>query len=176
MDKKERILIIFLSLMLIFIAGCSTEKNAQADENESLICKAKVLSVKVSEVPYSDSDDVYTEQILKVQPVEGLYKGQVFETEVSLGTPNNQNISPYRKGDTVELEIYPDENGGVGSVDIRTLIRAPYVIALVVVFLLLVGAVGRIKGIKTILSLTFTVGAVVLLLVPALGARWHCYF
>ena len=117
MGKKERILTIFLSLMLIFIVGCSTEKNAQADENESLICKAKVLSVKVSEVSYPDSDDVYTEQILKVQPVEGPYKGQVFETEVSLGTPNNQNISPYRKGDTVELEIYPDETAV--SVDLK---------------------------------------------------------
>jgi uncharacterized membrane protein len=129
-----------------------------------------VLSVRINELGIEGTAEVYTQQILVVQPLEGEFKGMLFETDVSYQTPNNQNLAPFRAGDRIILNIHRGEGEGETYVSVHTLIRTPYVVAIITFFLLLIAVIGRTKGLKTILSLTLTMGTVIFILIPALAA------
>ncbi len=166
MTRKVVMIVSVLLILPLLITGCAANNSAE----DVVQCKARVLSVTVNEIGTAESGDVYTQQILCVQPLDGEYEGLLFETEVSYQTPNNQNLALYRPGDRVLLDIYPGVEDQDMYVSIHSLIRAPYVAALVVFFLVLIGVIGKRKGLKTIVSLSFTVGAVILVLIPAIAS------
>ena len=167
MVRKMAMVVALMLAALLAAVGCSRA----ADQGDDAIrSKARVLSVTVNEITVEETGEVFTQQNLCVQPLEGPYEGLLFDTEVSYQTPNNQNIALFKKGDRVLLDIYEGNEEQEMYVSVRTLIRAPSVIGLVAFFLLLIGIIGKYKGLKTIVSLSFTVGAIIVLLIPALAS------
>jgi uncharacterized membrane protein len=164
---KKLMLIIFVVLICGLFGAC-------ADNTSSADAQYKARVVSVDDESYADeaSGKYYEIQYLTVEFTEGPYAGQTHETDVFIDATNYTDIALYRTGDTIEASVSTAEDGSL-NVSVVTLVRAPYVVILVVIFLLLIGIIGRKKGIKTILALVFTVAAVVFVLVPLIASGYN---
>jgi len=109
-----------------------------------------------------DSDDLGSDsssiiqgrQVVKVRVLEGEYKDREFIVENNLGGMEFLNIR-VEKNDSVLLML--DETGDTLRVNISSFARDKYIIYTVLLFIILLIAVGRIKGLKAVFTLTFTV-------------------
>lgn len=164
---KRKLGLLVMLVLCIAAAGCAATQN-MADSGIYRYT-AEIVDVSVSTEENPKTGSVYIQQEIKTRPLEGPYEGQVFDAFVSMEASDETDVSPYRTGDRVTLDIFLDENGEVMSASVINLIRWPYVAALAGLLLLLVGVIGRKKGLKTILSLVFTLGAIILILVPSLS-------
>ncbi len=159
---KKILFITAILILSVFLVSCAPESNAAAYEY-----KAKVTSVK--DESYEAEGNYYSTQYVTVEFTEGPYKGQTFEAEVFIDAANYTGITLYRQGDTVKASAFTADDGSVEYVSIVTLVRVPYIIILAVIFIALIGIIGRFKGLKTILALVFTISAVVFVLVPLIA-------
>jgi uncharacterized membrane protein len=156
---KKLVLVLILILMIAAFTACSESDTGTYD--------AKVISV--SGEMYTEQGRTYSIQNLAVELLEGPDKGKPYEAQVYMDITNYTDIALYRAGDTVEVTVYTGEDGSVEYVNVVNLVRTPYIIILAAVFLLLIGVIGRLKGLKTILALVFTVSAVIFALVPLIS-------
>ncbi len=156
-------IIVWAIILIIAFSGCAPE----ASGNETQ--KAKVINVIDESYRDEAAGKFYCTQYLTLTLLEGDHEGETHEAEVYIDAANNTNIALYRTGDTVEVFVNLNESGEVEHVSVHTLVRAPYVIALAAVFLILIVVMGRLKGLKTILALMFTVSAVIFILVPLIA-------
>lgn len=153
---KKGVLIIILILALL-------NSVALAEEAESLVEKAVVLEASEPE----HSEDLYEEirlQKVKVQITSGKYKGETIDIENHLSDNDAYNIL-VEKGDKilVVIEEISDEYYEVYITDYQ---RADYIVYLVIVFIILILAIGKTKGLKAVISLALTVGSVFYILLP----------
>lgn len=160
-------LLICVVILIIVLSGCAP---AASEGNDTQ--KAKVISVVDESYRDEAAGKFYCTQYLTLTLLEGEHQGETYKSEVYIDAANNTNIALYRAGDTVEVFISVNEAGEVDHVSVHTLVRAPYVIALAVVFLILIVVMGRLKGLKTILALVFTVSAVIFILVPLIASGY----
>ena len=157
---KKTALILFLILMLTMVlAACSDSKTETYH--------AKVLSARHE--AYTEDGRSYSIQSLELEFTNGPVAGNTYSAQVSMDVTNYTSIALYRAGDTVEANIFYNENGDVDQVSVISLVRTPYLIILAAVFLLLIFVIGGFKGFKTILALVFTVSAVIFGLVPLIS-------
>ena len=160
-------MLIIITLVLLLAAGCSVNADAAHDELERY--RAEVIGVVNDEITSEGTNKTYPVQYLTIRIKEGPYAGREFQTDVFIDTAAYKTFSQYQKGDMVEAELTLNDQGIPESAMVTTLIRVPYIIGLAAAFLILLGIIGRMKGLKTIAALVFTVGAVVLILVPLLS-------
>jgi len=158
---KKAVLIALIILLAVSLAACG---GGSEDTHQY---KAKVVSA--IDESYEEDGKFYSTQELTIVFTEGPYEGRSFETGVFLDMANYNDIVLYRTGDTVIAAAFEADDGTVDYVSVMTLYRVPYIIILAAVFLVLIGIIGRFKGLKTILALVFTVCAVVFALVPLIA-------
>ncbi len=162
---------LILVLLIIMVCGCASACESDT-QNPNAQYKAKVLFVNDASYTDEEAGKYYEIQYLTIQFTEGPYAGQTHETDVFIDATNYTDIALYRAGDTIEASVSAADDGGV-NVSVVTLVRVPYVIILAVIFLALIGIIGRKKGLKTILALVFTVAAVVFVLVPLIAGGYN---
>ncbi len=162
----KKVFICFAILMLA-LSGCAPQ-SAPSDT-----VQAKVVSVVDESYRDEAAGKFYCTQYLTLTLLEGEHQGETHEAQVYIDAANNTNIALYRIGDTVEVFVQLTETGEVAHVSVHTLVRAPYVIVLAAVFLVLILLMGRLKGLKTILALVFTVSAVIFILVPLIAGGYN---
>lgn len=124
----------------------------------------KAVVIEASK-PYS-SEDLYEElrvQDVTIEITSGKYKGDIREIENHLSENEAYNIQ-VEKGDKVVVMI--EEADGEYEVYISDYLRSHYMLYLTILSILLVLAIGRLKGLKSIISLGLTIGAVVYILLP----------
>jgi uncharacterized membrane protein len=155
----KKLLLLVLAILTLALSACSA---ADTDTYH-----AKVLSVRNE--AYTEEGRSYSIQYLNLEFLNGPYKGMIYESEVFMDITSYASIALYRAGDTVEASVYLGEDGGSGHASVVTLVRAPYILILAGAFLLFIAVIGRFKGLKTILALIFTVGAVIFTLVPLIS-------
>lgn len=165
---KKLALIATILLVCILLVSCTSSK-----DEEKFQYRAKVLSVTDESYTDEASGKYYSTQQMTIAFTQGPYAGQTFETGVFIDAANYTDIALYRVGDTIEAAVFTTDSGAVDYVSVVTLVRVPYIIILAAIFLVLIGVIGRIKGLKTILALVFTVSAVVFVLVPLIANGYN---
>lgn len=164
---KKKLLIILILALCLLLTACGGE--VQKDNTQF---KAKVLHTIDESYHDKETGHFFSSQDMEVEFLEGPYKGQTATTNVFIDAANYHDIVLYRTGDTVIVGVSAD-NGEITNVSVMTLVRLPYIIILAAIFLVLIGVIGRLKGLKTIIALVFTVAAVVLVLVPLIANGYN---
>ena len=128
-------------LILFMIAGVIFP--VQGIENN--IVKGQVLSID------KNADKEYENEIIKIKILEGIYKGEEFDTE-HFSIEYSQESFEIHKGMKVLVRMIEDENGKVKA-NITNVSREDHLMILMVVFLLAVVLFGRLRGVLSVASL-----------------------
>jgi uncharacterized membrane protein len=152
--------------ILVILLSCFHVHADPLDVVESYTETAVVLEVDAFKDTMEQEDITEQSQYVKLKITSGKYKNEIFEITHHLSGNYVFDI-PVEKGDKVVVVIEEQEGGNV-EVFVTDYMRQNYVIYLYVFFLLLIIAVGKIKGIKAVITLTLTMGAVVKILLPAI--------
>jgi uncharacterized membrane protein len=131
--------------------------------------KGKVLNVIEREAELDEQ--FITEQTVMLEITSGKYRGQVVEV-LNILSGNYIYEIPVETGDKVmvHIEEYPDT--GEIQVYISDFARDTYIYMLGGLFLLALMAIGRMQGVKTVLTLGFTMVMIYKVLLPALLAGY----
>ncbi|SHJ45822.1 Uncharacterized membrane protein [Geosporobacter subterraneus DSM 17957] len=103
-------------------------------------------------------------QIVQVKITSGKYKGEVFEIYNNLSGSFVYDI-PVKTGDKIVVMVEELENGEI-DVFIADYMRQDYILYLYLIFVILLLLIGRMKGLKSVISLTITILAVLKILLP----------
>ena len=126
--------------------------------------------VEVGEVK-ENVTDVLTDKVqpVVVEIIEGDYIGEEFSTEYVLSYDIEGKILAQELdvGDKVTVQISEDSNGKT-TASVVDVVRANYIIGLVVIFLLSIVLVGGKKGIKAILGLLYTIVLIYMVMIKGI--------
>ncbi|QUI21512.1 YibE/F family protein [Vallitalea pronyensis] len=132
--------------------------NDQYEETDEII-PGKVLAILRDEqevLETSGGDYIQKIQVLKVKLLKGPDKGQLIEvyntTDGIMGTSLDAKV-----GDELYCRIERDEKGNIVRGYIDKVKRDRYLILLVVIFILLTLGIGRLQGLKTLITLGITI-------------------
>ncbi|WP_158408876.1 YibE/F family protein [Peptoclostridium acidaminophilum] len=153
--------------------GTQTENT----DSETPYSRAKIINVVDeinNEISYSSGVIESNIQLLDVLITKGPHKGEKIRAEHELnfssgGEYKNVKLS---KGDEVLLYLEENEAGEVENAYVAEIARDKYLIYLTAVFVIALIAVGRMKGLKAILSLVLTAFSVIKILLPAILKGW----
>ncbi|MBU5437080.1 YibE/F family protein [Tissierella sp. MSJ-40] len=159
---KKNIFIFILSLFLTFSVVYG-ESDDTIEEFDSFTENAVVLEASKIE---EKSNDAFEEQIqyVKLKITSGKYKNKIIDVENILSNNFAYDIV-VKKGDKVVviIEDYGNENIKAFIADYS---RQNYLLYLSLVFIALIIIIGKGKGVKAVISLIFTVLAVLKVLLP----------
>ena len=171
---KKLILILFTVLVLISPSSFNySYADGEAVISEDVmpeLLKAKVLDVEHLE---TDPDNpIFTESmIVTIEILNGEYKGQVFEVPHHL-TGNVGYDIEVEPGSKVLVTVEELEDGSV-EISIAEFLRSTYVYVVAAIFIALILIIGKMKGLKTILTLMLTLFLVLKVLIPGLLAGYN---
>lgn len=131
--------------------------------------KARVLSV-VERTP-DPEEQITLEQTVQLEILTGKFKGQITET-INVLSGNSIYELPVSEGDKVMVHIEEYPESGDYVVYVSDYVRDTYIYWLAGFFLLCVLAIGRMQGLKTIVTLVITMTLVYKVLLPALLAGY----
>lgn len=151
---------IILFIVLILILSSSI---AIAEEYiEPLMENALVL-----EAGEEERDEMYGEYIqfqqVKIKITSGKYKGDILDIENYLSDNEVYDIF-VEKGDKVVVMI--EEYGNNYEVYIADYSRTNYIMYLTILFIALILIIGKMKGLKSIISLSLTIASIFYILLP----------
>jgi uncharacterized membrane protein len=166
---KKIIFLIFLFFVLNFVLNplstYAQEDNQKPQEN---IFKAEVIEILAEKIVEFDKGDIQTQQNLKLQGLEGDYKG---EEIVFTGIGNLEVLSAqtYEVGDKVLMSHSqgPQDEDFYYIVEPFRTASIWYLVALFVAILLIV---GRWKGFRSLIVLAFTFFVIISFIIPKILA------
>jgi len=129
----------------------------------------KVLEYRQDDIDYSGGSISNSVQVLEVKIItDGPYKDKVIVTEYGLNISLGQNEENIRlkAGEEVLLVLELDEKGEIAQSFIYSVVRDKYLLLLLVIFGFIILSIGRLKGLKALISLTLTILAIIYILVP----------
>lgn len=152
--------------IILFIILLLTLSNSIAFADEEYI-EPLMENAIVLEAGEEEQDQMYGEYIqfqkAKIKITSGKYKGEILDIENSL--PENEAYRIFvNKGDKVVVMI--EEYGNNYEVYIADYSRTNYIMYLTILFIVLILIIGKMKGLKSIISLTLTIGSVFYILLP----------
>lgn len=166
--------IIIISTAIIFTLGLlQTVLAVSSIPVEETYVKAKINDVKEEQFQIHSDDPAYDPtkddpQYRKLQNVtyevlEGQHKGIIFESENEL----MQRIfdMDLTKGDKVLVLLKVFEDGTIDGFA-TDYVRNNTMIVFVVLFMIALIAIGKLKGLRALISLVITVGAIFFILIP----------
>lgn len=180
-DLHKKLLIIFTLIFIMSFSICAYGLDETTDETtggmtgevrtESVRGKVvRNLDLREDIIEYSGGSFEDNVQRLEVKITSGSFKGQTVEAEypLSLDFVGGQNNSLLKAGDEVLMTLELDDNGNITSAVIYNPARDRSILLLIGVFVAVILTVGRLKGFKALISLVFTVIAIVFVLLPLL--------
>lgn len=149
----------------------------ESGQEEVPYSRARVLRVlnEINEVTdYSGGSFESNVQLLEVLITKGPHQGEKVQAEYELSFTFNGKYKspPLSPGDEVLLFLEEGEDGTVEYAYVAEFVRDKYLLYLVIGFAVLLLLVGRMKGLKAIISLALTAAAVVKILLPAILKGW----
>jgi uncharacterized membrane protein len=166
-NKNREIKITAVILMLIIAVFCGSSFLSSRDENQPIHGKI------VSEEANSNSDkNGISHGLVKVKITSGDHKGEILTLDNLINDKTYRETTAH-KGDTVLVNITENPNGTVKSAYIYELDRYEYLYLLILFFVLLLGIVGGIKGLKSILALFLTGVVIIKILIPLIIAGFN---
>ncbi len=157
-EENMKKIVFILTVVLIFLSSLVYGEDYIEPSDE------KAIVIEASEP--ENREDLYQDimvQMVTIEITSGKYKGDIREIENHL--PDNAAYSILvEKGDKVIVMIEDYEDWY--QVYISDYQRSDYIVYLLVLGVILVLVIGRIKGLKSILSLGLTISAVIYILLP----------
>jgi uncharacterized membrane protein len=155
MKRISFILILIASILII--TALPTYANTGGAEGLTTV-RGKVIEV-IADMDSNDlgadsTSPVQGRQVVKVRVLDGEYKNKEFIVENNLGGTEFFNIR-VEKNDSVLLML--DETGDKLRVNISSFARDRYIYFTIILFALLLVVVGRLKGLKAVITLTATI-------------------
>lgn len=178
----------FLLIMLLLMMGITSAFATDTDKEEAdrlnqnredyyeekmqpdyTVVKAQILEITLDETK-EDRPDVPIQsdrryQHLRIQLLNGSHQGEIYTVQNLI-----EMINPYKlifkPGDKMLLRMFEDEEGQIYSLQISEKLREGYVFAAVTGFLILLMLIGGKHGVKSVISLIFTVGIIIYVMVP----------
>lgn len=162
---------VFLAVTALIAAPVFADEDATG-ETAAVNARGKVLRVlgfREDEIDYSGGNLTSNVQVVEVKIIsDGPFKDQVIETEYDLSMSFSQNAENVRlkPGDEVLMIIELDDRGDMTASFIYSVARDKYLLLLLIIFSVVILAVGRFKGLKALISLALTILALIYILVP----------
>lgn len=160
--KESKKYFFSLTILFLFIVQSIIPLRVFADDNSKTVntdsIRAKIVqivSVKKNNITAGDKDIVLEEQTLKIQILNGKHKGENVTIKNTFD-PSRQGNPIFNKGDQVFLSISEDSNGNITSSNIYQVARDKPLTYLLIFFILSMILIGKGKGFKSIITLTFT--------------------
>lgn len=183
MNKKIAVLVILLAVLFLCtgspVVWAQGEERTvgQTAEDESIppMTRARVvrvLSVQDKETETSGGSMEARTQLVEVQALQGKYRGQamIAENPLTNGLGDQFKGIVLKDGDEVLLYIEENKDGTVRAAYVGEYVRDKYLFWLAAAFILILIVIGRLKGVKAVISLVITCVAVVKLLLPMILA------
>ena len=172
--KKIGLIIVFLITVISFNMVLAHDENALVKENQSY--KARIT--QASE-PYTTDIDKTKYQNVKLRILDKEYEGREFECVYTLQVEEGIAQKQLYENDKVFVLLNQTEDGNI-TVTVEDIYRIPYLVILVVLFFIVVLAIGGKQGIKTLISLIVTTLSIFYILIPMLikgySAIWSSIF
>jgi uncharacterized membrane protein len=190
MKKK----LLFLSLMTLVLMtllwSCNPMYDPTTDEQydnsedfyeEDMKRDYEVIKAQVLRIDKDDTKEVRPDvdvesdrrvQFLYVRLLEGDHKGEEYTLRNTI-----EMINPYRlifkEGEKLYLYVFENENGEVGNIHIYEKIRDVSIYWLIIAFVVLLIAFGKMKGLKTVITLAITIFLIGFVLLPLILAGYN---
>ena len=180
MKRIRSVLVVFLLMMHFFIISVNATEApvSSISENPEIMSKNETVIntygkiIEVKEVRETQTGSVKdTVQEVTVEITEGDYIGEEFTTDYVLSYDIEGKILAYEldRGDKVTVQIIEDESGNI-SATVTDVVRANYIFAMFIVFLLSIVLVGGKKGVKAILGLLLTIFLIYFIMIRGIFA------
>ncbi|UZQ49469.1 YibE/F family protein [Clostridium kluyveri] len=160
--KESKKYFFSLVILFLFIVQSIIPLKVFADDNSQTIntdsIRAKIVQIvsdKKKNITAGDKNVVLEEQTLKIQISSGKHKGEDVTIKNTVD-PSKQGNLIFNEGDQVFLSISEDSNGNITSSNIYQVARDKPLTYLLIFFILSMILIGRGKGFKSIITLTFT--------------------
>lgn len=182
--KSKKQAVIYIAVILFSIAfiivGNAVCRPPIFDEGGEEYYRAKVISVgePIKNEYYLDDGETMVSSenvVFRARFLSGPYKGDEADCLQTIDIMYEFGLREVRVGDSVLVsrpQYEVDEDVGWIFIEFN---RIGKIIFLVAVFLLLIAAIGRKKGLSTILSLIFTVLSIFLVYIPAILKGYNVY-
>ncbi len=173
-----QLLIILLSALVLALGYiCAKgEKNALDNEDRahSTFETARVISIddKIEMTDIPDSQEDYN-LLLTCKMLSGADKGKTVHAIQNISSYLNQQIRPVTPGDKIILTLVEDAAGE--SWYFAEYVRSDMLAVLLALFILGLVVFGKMSGVKTVISLALTCGAVFYMLIPAIYSGQSAY-
>jgi uncharacterized membrane protein len=174
--RNEWLLILLLVLLVVFsillVDDFMKNQEVKTGEEDSYQKAVKgnvvrVIDHKEVESQHSTLDTEYAweTQVLEILVLEGPHKGERLKAENIIDERLAHSIE-IKENDRVLVYIEEDQRGKAIAVNVAGYSREIYLYLLIGSFALLLILVGAVKGIKSIITLSLTVGIIVKILLP----------
>ena len=161
---------IMLGILFICIVMMDSHTFLAEEIQENIYIRAKVIKViedNVEEVLTSGEDLVLRSQKLRVKGINKPYKNMLFTAENTFHTDSfYQYIA--KEGDKVVLFLEKNETGEITEAYVVEPVRDTCLFYLAGLFIILLVVIGKGKGIKAVITLVLTIGAVLKILLPGI--------
>lgn len=161
--------VVAIIIAILFI-NFPIASNAEEINQEKIEIYTKAKIIETMEVYDRETGGIIDKvQKVKIEILDGEYKGKEFEAEYILSYDIDNKIMAYELnvGNKVSVEI-TIENNEVSKVVVQDVIRQNYIIAMLVVFLLSILLIGRKQGLKAIIGLAITILAVYFIMINSI--------
>ncbi|MBQ6263509.1 MAG: YibE/F family protein [Clostridia bacterium] len=138
--------------------------------------RTKITKItKVDEYkPYDESTYTVTTYYFDAEVKSGERAGDIIHATQVIDSSAMYNSNPVSEGDKVIL--CQSKKGDESSWAFAEFIRSDAIIVLGVLFCIAIIAFGRLKGLKTLITLILTIGSVFFVLIPAILSGRNIYF
>src|SRR6056297_86349 len=161
----KKIFLIAIFLFLLPVGGQAQTAQANVSGRADKIFKARVLKILEEKRAEKKSSD-FTQQKLELKVLEGEFKGETIIFN-GIGEVVAANSKVYKKGDKVLVAAVHDHKGNVNYY-ITDYVRSGALGWLLVLFVLALLAVGRLKGLKALISLFLTFFLIIKFIIPGI--------
>ncbi len=165
------LLVYFISIPLATYADESYEEEPYEydEEIEDILSEKGIITEIISDVDEEALNDLdgsfnIVTQVVMVKVLTGKYKDQEFLIENNVGGNEAFQII-VSEGDNVILAIQ-EEPGEAPIVNVAGFVKDTYIYYILIAFVLLLLIIGRLKGVKAIITLTITVAVIILFMLP----------
>ncbi|MGO1470583.1 MAG: YibE/F family protein [Tissierella sp.] len=157
--------IIFILTLILTFSSLSVYGEEIVEEDQYLTEKAVIVEAGPIEDNNIDSFDGGT-QFVTAKVLSGKYKDELFEIQNDLSNNEVYDIV-VEKGDKVVVMIEEYEDNTAAAF-ISDYYRVNYTLYLAIIFAVLLLVIGRLKGLKAIISLALTMASILYILLPAI--------
>lgn len=164
-------------IMIVFFAA-TINFNVSAENNTEVINEHEIVGRLIEELSENVDDKggfVINNKTFLVEILNGKRKGKIYKAEASIIENSYYNYE-YKAGDKVTLGIEKDEYGDWDKVIVYDLHRLNITRNILIIFAILLILIGKKKGLKSLITLTFTIAILFFITIPLIIKGYNAIY